>query len=113
MRLSNPRTSLNPTMERSLIKMSMIMPSPTFMNEDLRKAQDSFMFYDCLMNSLTDAAQKQVRTWGNVLPFMFGGKKGSGPVLLKKVIISVSHVDTRATTVTSVRTKLSSLDHAM
>jgi hypothetical protein len=41
---------------------------------------------------------------------MFGGK-GSGPVLLK-VIIMVSHVDTRAT-ITSVRTKLSSLDHAM
>ncbi len=62
------------------------------------------------MNSLTDAAQKQVRTRGNVIPFMFGGK-GSGPVLLK-VIIMVSHVDTRAT-ITSVRTKLSSLDHAM
>jgi hypothetical protein len=82
----------------------------TYMNEDSREAQDSFMLYHCLMNSLTDAAQKQVRTRGNVLPFMFGGK-GSGPVLLK-VIIMVSHVDTRAT-ITSVRTKLSSLDHAM
>jgi len=81
-----------------------------YMNEDSREAQDSFMLYHCLMNSLTDAAQKQVRTRGNVIPFMFGGK-GSGPVLLK-VIIMVSHVDTRAT-ITSVRTKLSSLDHAM
>ena len=82
----------------------------TYMNEDSREAQDSFMLYHCLMNSLTDAAQKQVRTRGNVHPFMFGGK-GSGPLLLK-VIIMVSHVDTRAT-ITSVRTKLSSLDHAM
>ena len=82
----------------------------TYMNEDSREAQDSFMLYHCLMNSLTDAAQKQVRTRGNVHPFMFGGK-GSGPVLLK-VIIMVSHVDTRAT-ITSVRTKLSNLDHAM
>jgi hypothetical protein len=82
----------------------------SYMNEDSREAQDSFMLYQCLMNSLTDAAQKQVRTRGNVLPFMFGGK-GSGSVLLK-VIIMVSHVDTRAT-ITSVRTKLSSLDHAM
>ena len=82
----------------------------TYMHEDSREAQDSFMMYHCLMNSLTDAAQKQVRTRGNVHPFMFGGK-GSGPVLLK-VIIMVSHVDTRAT-ITSVRTKLSSLDHAM
>jgi hypothetical protein len=82
----------------------------SYMNEDSREAQDSFMLYHCLMNSLTDAAQKQVRTRGNMFPFMFGGK-GSGPVLLK-VIIMVSHVDTRAT-ITSVRTKLSSLDHAM
>ncbi|KAI2490790.1 hypothetical protein MHU86_23788 [Fragilaria crotonensis] len=82
----------------------------TYMHEDAREAQDSFMMYHCLMNSLTDAAQKQVRTRGNVHPFIFGGK-GSGPVLLK-VIIMVSHVDTR-TTITSVRTKLSSLDHAM
>lgn len=82
----------------------------TYMHEDAREAQDSFMMYHCLMNSLTDSAQKQVRTRGNVHPFIFGGK-GSGPVLLK-VIIMVSHVDTRAT-ITSVRTKLSSLDHAM
>ena len=82
----------------------------TYMHEDTREAQDSFMMYHCLMNSLTDEAQKQVRTRGNVLPFMFGGK-GSGPVLLK-VIIMVSHVDTRAT-ISSVRTKLSNLDHAM
>jgi hypothetical protein len=81
-----------------------------YMHEDSREAQDSFMMYHCLMNSLTDAAQKQVRVRGNVHPFMFGGK-GSGPVLLK-LIIMVSHVDTRAT-ITSVRTKLSSLDQAM
>jgi hypothetical protein len=41
---------------------------------------------------------------------MLGGK-GSGPFLLK-VIIMVSHVDIRAT-ITSVRTKHSNLDHAM
>ena len=82
----------------------------TYMKEDSREAQDSFVMYHCLMNSLTDAAQKQVITRGYVLPFVFSGK-GSGPVLLK-VIIMVSHVDTRAT-ITSVRTKLSSLDHAM
>jgi hypothetical protein len=82
----------------------------TYMHEDTRKAQDSFMMHHCLMNSLTDDAQKQVRTRGNVLPFMFGGK-GSGPVLLK-VIIMVSHVGTRAT-ITSAMTKLSNLDHAM
>jgi hypothetical protein len=82
----------------------------TYIHEDSREAQDSFMMYHCLMNSLTDAAQKQVWVRGNVHPFMFGGK-GIGPVLLK-LIIMVSHADTRAT-ITSVRTKLSSLDQAM
>jgi hypothetical protein len=82
----------------------------TNMHEDSREAKDSFMMYYCLMNSLTDVAQKQVRVRGNVHPFMFGGK-GSGPVLLK-LIIMVSHVDIRAT-ITRVRTKLSSLDQAM
>jgi hypothetical protein len=42
---------------------------------------------------------------------MFGGK-GSSPVLLKVMIIMVSPVDTRAT-ITSVRTKLSNLDHVV
>ena len=37
----------------------------TYMHEDSREAQDSFMMYCCLMNSLTDAAQKQVRVRGN------------------------------------------------
>ena len=32
--------------------------SLTCMHEDSREAQDSFMMYHCLMNSLTDAAQK-------------------------------------------------------
>jgi hypothetical protein len=82
----------------------------TYPHEDSREPQDSFMMYHCLMNSLTDAAQKQVRVRGNVHPFIFGGK-GSGPVILK-LIIMVSHVDTRATII-SVRTKPSSLDEAM
>ena len=68
------------------------------------------MMYNCIMNSLSDAAQKQVRNRAMVTPFSIGGR-GSGALLLK-VVIMVSHVDTRAT-VTAVRTKLSSLDKAM
>jgi hypothetical protein len=45
----------------------------TYMHEDTCKAQDYFTMYHCLMYSLTDEAQKQVRTRDNVLPFMFGG----------------------------------------
>ncbi|KAI2498807.1 hypothetical protein MHU86_15660 [Fragilaria crotonensis] len=56
------------------------------MNEDSREAQDSFMLYHCLMNSLTDAAQKQVRTRGNVHPSCLVEKVQA---LLLKVIIMV------------------------
>jgi hypothetical protein len=75
-----------------------------------RMAQDSFMLYNCSMNSLSDAAQKQVRNRAMVTPFSIGGR-GSRALLLK-VVIMVSHLDTEAT-VTPVRTKLSSLDKAM
>jgi hypothetical protein len=77
---------------------------------DSRQAQDSFMLYNCIMNSLNQMAQKQVRNRGLVTSFHHGGC-GSGALLLK-VVIMVSHVDTRAT-VTTVRSKLSSLDSAM
>lgn len=82
----------------------------TYVNTQTRRAQDSFMLYNCIMNTLSDGAQKQVRNRGLVTPFTINGR-GSGTLLLK-VVIMVSHVDTRAT-VTAVRTKLSSLDRAM
>ena len=59
----------------------------SYMHEDSREAQDSLLMDHCLMNSVTDAAQKQVRT-------------------------EVSHEETRAT-FPSVRILLSSLDQAM
>ena len=82
----------------------------SYVATDTRQAQDSFMLYNCIMNSLNEVAQKQVRNRGLVTSFHHGGR-GSGALLLK-VVIMVSHVDTRAT-VTAVRTKLSSLDSAM
>ena len=82
----------------------------TYVNTQTRRAQDSFMLYNCIMNTLSDGAQKQVRNRGLVTPFTINGR-GSGTLLLK-VVIMVSHVDTRAT-ITAVRTKLSSLDRAM
>ena len=82
----------------------------TYVNTNTRNAQDSFMLYNCIMNTLTNEAQKQVRNRGLVTSFYLQGR-GSGALLLK-VVIMVSHVDTRAT-VTAVRTKLSSLDSAM
>ena len=82
----------------------------TYVHEDSQRAQDSFMLFNCIMNSMTDSGQKGVRNRGMVTPFTIRGR-GSGALLLK-VVVMVSHVDTRST-VTAVRTKLSSLDQAM
>ena len=82
----------------------------TYVNTESREAQDSFMLYLCIMSSLTKTAQRQVRLRGKQHPFQLA-ETGSGPLLLK-VVIMVSHVDTRAT-INSVRTKMSNLDKSM
>ena len=82
----------------------------TYINTESREAQDSFMLYLCIMNSLSKAAQRQVRLRGKQHSFQLA-ETGSGPLLLK-VVIMVSHVDTRAT-INSVRTKMSNLDQTM
>jgi hypothetical protein len=81
-----------------------------YVNTETRSAQDSVMLYLCVMATLSETGQKKVRSRGLTYPFM-SGDKGVGTLLLK-VVIMVSHVDTRAT-VTQVRTKLSSLDKTM
>lgn len=82
----------------------------TYINTETRSAQDSMMLYLCIMATLTEAGQKKIRNRGLTNPFVYGDK-GVGTLLLK-VVIMVSHIDTRAT-VTQVRTKLSSLDRMM
>lgn len=82
----------------------------TYINTESREAQDSFMLYLCIMSSLTKTAQRQVRLRGKQQSFQLA-ETGSGPLLLK-VVIMVSHVDTRAT-INSVRTKMSNLDQTM
>jgi hypothetical protein len=82
----------------------------TYVDTESREAQDSFMMYLCIMSSLSKSAQRQVRLRGKQHPFQLA-ETGSGPLLLK-VVIMVSHVDTRAT-INSVRTKMSSLDQSM
>ena len=81
-----------------------------YVNTETREAQDSVMLYQCIMASLTKKAQRQVRIRGKGHSFQIAGH-GAGALLLK-VVIMVSHVDTRAT-ISSVRTKLSSLDKSM
>ena len=81
-----------------------------YINTESREAQDSFMMYLCIMNSLTKNSQRQVRIRGKQHSFQLA-ETGSGPLLLK-VVIMVSHVDTRAT-INAVRTKMSNLDQSM
>ena len=82
----------------------------TYVHTETRMAQDSLMLYLCVMSSLTEQAQKKVRNRGASFPFMLADKSVGS--LLLKVVVMVSHIDTRAT-VTAVRTKLSNLDKAM
>jgi hypothetical protein len=82
----------------------------TYVDTESREAQDSFMLYLCIMSSLTKTAQRQVRIRGKQHSFQLA-ETGCGPLLLK-VVIMVSHVDTRAT-INSVRTKMSNLDQTM
>ena len=82
----------------------------TYINTESREAQDSFMLHLCIMSFLSKSAERQVRLKGKQHSFQLA-ETGSGPLLLK-VVIMVSHIDTRAT-INSVRTKMSSLDQAM
>lgn len=82
----------------------------SYLGRQVRPAQDIYMMYQCLLNSISKEAKKKVQVWeseyimmndqGTIIP--------SGNLLLK-VIIRESHLDTNATT-QSIRTKLSNLD---
>ena len=78
-----------------------------------RAAQDNAMLYKCLMSSLTKAAKQKVIVNENeyTIENNEGEKRKSG-VLLLKVIVRESHIDTNATT-SQIRLKLSSLDEYM
>ena len=74
-----------------------------------RKAQDTYMLYQCLMASLSSDAKKKVLIWSDQYQIEIDDKKYSSGVALLKVIIRESHLDTNATT-NQIRTKLSNLD---
>ena len=70
-----------------------------------RPAQDSFMLFKCLMNSITKTGKDKVTIWKAQYTV---NTHASGNLLLK-IIIRESHLDTNATT-SNIRTKLSNLD---
>ena len=81
----------------------------TYIAEQERKAQDTYMLYQCLMSSLSSEAKKKVMIWADQYQIEVDGARFNSGVALLKVIIRESHLDTNATT-NQIRTKLSSLD---
>ena len=81
----------------------------SYIGDETREAQDAYMVYKCLMNSISKEAKIKVRQWeeeyiietdnGKIIP--------SGNLLLK-IIIRESHLDTNATT-QNIRHKLTHL----
>ena len=80
----------------------------TYIDEEGRDAQNSFMLFNCLWSSLSVSAKRKLNLQRD--KFQCNGT-GIGALLLK-VIIQTAYIDTRATTM-QLRTNLSSLDTYM
>ena len=85
----------------------------SYLGAETRAAQDSYMLFKCLMNSLSKEARMKIETWEEeyMVTNDLGTMVPSGNLLLK-VIIRESHLDTNATT-QSIRMKMSNLDEYM
>ena len=85
----------------------------TYLGTQQRVAQDAYMLFKCLMNSLSKESRMKIEAWENeyIIQTNAGTTSPSGNLLLK-VIIRESHLDTNATT-QSIRMKLSNLDDHM
>ena len=77
----------------------------TYLHGISQVAQDTAHLHLCLMNSLTQAGKDKVRLWSD--QFILNGRESG--ILLLKIIITESHLDTNATT-NLIRTQLSNLD---
>ena len=97
---------LNLTMDYGALTLEDVQAHATsYIGQENRNAQNSFQIYNCLISSLSDAGKAKVVLESN--RYSINGVP-DGPLLLK-IIIQLSHIDTRAT-VTVIRTRLSSLD---
>ena len=81
-----------------------------YLEDQSRRAQDNTMLYKCLFDSLTQAGRQKILVWKDKYTVATStNPKLKCGILLLKVIIRESHIDTNATT-TSIRNKLSGLD---
>jgi hypothetical protein len=74
----------------------------------IRPAQDTYMLYKCLMKSISKEGKSKITIWKD--QYHVNGMPSG--VLLLKVIIRESHLDTNAT-ISNIRTNLSNLDEYM
>jgi len=77
----------------------------TYYNQQTRAAQDSMMLYTCVMNSLSRTGRNKITGFRN--QYTINGTPVG--ILLLKVIVRESHIDTNAMT-TYIRDQLSRLD---
>lgn len=80
----------------------------TYIRTPTRMAQDTHMLYNCIMNSLSPEGKDKVELWRDDFHI---GNLPSG-VLLLKVLVRESHIDSNATA-TSIRTQMAKLDEHM
>jgi hypothetical protein len=93
--------------EYGVITMADVLTHAQIYNgQHVRDAQNSLQIYNCLSASLTEGGM--ARTSLHSAEYTLNGITDG--VLFLKIIIRLSHIDTRAT-VTVIRTRLSSLDH--
>ena len=92
------------------ITLEQVIRSETrYIAQQQRKAQDTYMLYQCLMASLSSDAKKKVMIWADQYQIEVDDVRYNSGVALLKIIIRESHLDTNATT-NQIRTKLSTLD---
>jgi hypothetical protein len=77
----------------------------TYISQPVRPAQDAFMLFKCLMNSIPKEGKNKILIWRQ----QYTVDEFSSGIVLLKIIIRESHLDTNATT-SSIRTKMSNLD---
>ena len=77
----------------------------TYITRPNREAQDTYLLYECVMNSLSPEAKAKVNIWRD--DFVIDGHPSGN--LLVKVVIRECHLDTNAT-IASIRQRLASLD---
>ncbi|HSN66235.1 MAG TPA: hypothetical protein VLS94_06315, partial [Fusibacter sp.] len=80
----------------------------TYISDEVRAAQDSYLLYMCLMKSLSKVGKNKVTLHKRDYTVHENGRMFFSGVLLLKVIIRESRVDTRST-VRHIRSKLNSL----